>query len=343
MIKILETQNFLESIDKDSLLIDARSPAEYKESHIKNATNLYVLDNKQREEVGTLYKKSPFDAKMLGASLISQNIARYLQNELKDITPKTKIFIYCSRGGQRSGSFGIVLANIGFRVYKLKGGYKAYRHEVLNYLENFKQDNFFVLDGLTGSGKSELIKEFENSIDLEGLANHFGSSFGDINGEQPSQKQFQNSLYDELKRVESYKSVLIEGESKKIGKLHIPSKLYEKMLKAPRIWIDSPMEDRVQRIVKDYQNIDEDFFEKAISRIRPYIEKRYIFDIKKAFYREDLHKCAYLLLKNYYDKVYKHRGNYAVTIKYTTKEETKREIEEFISSYLMNRASAATL
>ncbi len=336
MVKILDIKNFLNDIDDNSILIDARSPAEFEESHIKGAINLYVLNNEQRKRVGTLYKKSPFDAKMLGAALISENVAKYLQNELKDTTPKTKIFIYCSRGGQRSGSFGIILANIGFRVYKLKGGYKAYRHEVLDYLDSFDFDNFFVLDGLTGCGKSELIKEFQNSIDLEQLANHFGSSFGDINGKQPSQKQFQNSLYDELKRTEHFSAVLIEGESKKIGKLHIPSHFYDKMLKAPRIRIDSSMEDRVKRIVKDYQNINEDFFEKAINRIKPYIEKRYIYDIKKAFYRKDLQKCAYLLLENYYDKVYRYRGNYAITIRYTTKEETKNKIEEFISSYLTN-------
>ncbi len=340
MLNILNINSFLQNIDKNSLLIDTRSPNEYKESHIKNAINLYVLDDKEREQVGTLYKRSPFDAKMLGASLISKNIALYLQNELKEFTPKTKIFIYCSKGGQRSGSLGMVLSNIGFRVYKLQGGYKSYRNHVLNHLDTFKYDNFVVLDGLTGTGKSDLIKEFENSIDLEKLANHYGSSFGAINGEQPSMKQFQNSIYHELKRVEKYNATIIEGESKKIGKLHIPTIFYKKIIKAPRIWIESPLSDRVQRIVRDYKKIDKEFFENSISKITPYIDKKYLSDIKNYFYKNDLYKCAEILLSKYYDKVYKYRGNYATVINYTTTEETVSEIKLFISEILMNGASA---
>jgi len=329
MINILEIKDFLDTMDDNSLLIDARSPAEFEESHIKNAINLYALDNEERKEVGTLYKKSPFKAKMLGASYISKNIGKYLQNELKDFTPKTKIFVYCSRGGQRSGSIATILDSIGFRVYKLKGGYKSYRNYVLNYLDNFEYDNFIVLDGLTGSGKTLIIKEFENSIDLEGLANHYGSSFGDINGNQPSQKQFQNSIFDKLQKVSRYDFVLLEGESKKIGKLHIPSFLYKKMLKSPRIWIKSPIEDRIKRILNDYKDIDETFFENAMQKIAPYIEKKYAKEIKKAFYGGDLYNCAKILLEKYYDKVYKHRGNYDAFIEFKDIKQVVADIKLF--------------
>jgi tRNA 2-selenouridine synthase len=77
------------------------------------------LDNEQRAKVGTIYKRvSAFDAKMLGASLISHNISKHLQGYLKNFRPDTKIFVYCSRGGQRSGSFATILSAIGFRVYR---------------------------------------------------------------------------------------------------------------------------------------------------------------------------------------------------------------------------------
>lgn len=329
MVNTFDIKDFLDGIDEDALLIDARSPAEFEESHIKNAINLYALDNKERKEVGTLYKKSPFDAKMLGASYISKNISKHLQNELKNYTPKTKIFVYCSRGGQRSGSIATILDSIGFRVYKLKGGYKSYRNHVLNYLDSFEYNNFIVLDGLTGSGKSLIIKEFENSIDLEGLANHYGSSFGAINGEQPSQKQFQNSLFHELQGVNKYDFTLLEGESKKIGKLHIPNFLYKKMLKAPRVWIESPIEDRVERILNDYKNVDKIFFENAMQKIAPYIEKKHAKEIKEAFYNDDLYNCAKILLEKYYDKVYKHRGNYDITIDFKDINQVVKDIKLF--------------
>jgi len=330
MIVELEVKEFLDKIrkSKDSLLIDARSPAEFKESHIKDAINLYSLDNNQRAEVGTLYKKSPFKAKMLGAALISANISRYLQNELKELTPKTELFIYCSRGGQRSGAFATILSAIGFRVYKLKGGYKSYRNFVVKYLDNFEYDNFIVLDGLTGSGKSEIIRELDNAIDLEALANHYGSSFGGVNGSQPSQKQFQNSLFDELERVKKYSVTFLEGESKKIGKLHIPSRLYDKMLNSPHVWIESPLEERAKRIVKDYQGIDTIFFEESLKKIKPYIYKEHLAKAREAFCMDDLYRCAYILLDKYYDRVYKRRGGYIVTIKHKETIKIVKKLQE---------------
>ena len=336
MINILEIDNFLSSIDDNSLLIDARTPDEYSESHIKDAINLYALTNKEREEVGTLYKKCAFDAKRLGASYIAKNVSYHLQNFLSTITPETKIFIYCARGGQRSGGIATILDSIGYRVYKLRGGYKSYRRYVLDYLESFKQDNFIVLDGLTGSGKSIILREFEKAIDLEKLANHLGSSFGAINGTQPSQKQFQNSIYDELQRTKDFDFVLVEGESKKIGKLHIPNHFYKKILKAPRIWIDSPIEDRVQRVLKEYEKIDEKFFEDAMQKISPYIEKKYALKAKKAFYSNNKKECVKILLQKYYDRVYKHRGNYDTIITYNDTKEVINKIEKFAKLAICN-------
>ena len=329
MINILEINDFLSSIDNNSLLIDARTPDEYNESHIKNAVNLYSLNNEERKEVGTLYKRCAFDAKRLGASYIAKNVSYHLQHYLLKITPKTKIFVYCSRGGQRSGGIATILDSIGYRVYKLRGGYKSYRQYVLNYLDNFKQDNFIILDGLTGSGKSIIIREFKNSIDLEKLANHFGSSFGAINGAQPSQKQFQNSIFDELQRTKDYDFVIVEGESKKIGKLHIPNHFYTKILKAPRIWIDSSIDDRVQRILKDYEKIDEKFFKEAMQKISSYIEKKYALQIKEAFYKNDKQICAKILLENYYDRVYKYRGNYDIKIQFKDIKQVVKDIKDF--------------
>ena len=332
MINTLNVNDFLNKIDSNSLLIDARSPDEYNESHMKNAINLYALTNEERKEVGTLYKKSAFDAKRLGASYIAKNVSFHLQHSLSAVTPKTKIFVYCARGGQRSGGIATILESIGYRVYKLEGGYKSYRHHVLAYLESFEQDNFIILDGLTGSGKSAILREFEQSIDLEKLANHLGSSFGAINGVQPSQKQFQNSIFDELQRTNKYDFVIVEGESKKIGKLHVPNHFYSKMLKSPRIWIDSPLHDRAQRILKDYEKIDEHFFEEAMQKISPYIEKKYALEAKKEFYDNNRTECAKILLEKYYDKVYKHRGNYDAIITFRDIDQVTQEIKNFAES-----------
>lgn len=83
---LVSAQEFLAESD---IIIDVRSPSEYALSHIPNALNLAVLNDVQRHRIGTLYKQNPFSAKMLGASLICENIARFLpQLESLQITPQ---------------------------------------------------------------------------------------------------------------------------------------------------------------------------------------------------------------------------------------------------------------
>lgn len=48
-------------------VVDCRSPSEYKEDHPPHAINLPVLNDEERAEIGTLYKKNKFEASRLGA------------------------------------------------------------------------------------------------------------------------------------------------------------------------------------------------------------------------------------------------------------------------------------
>src|SRR3569832_2864923 len=60
-------------------IIDVRSPGEFSEDHIPGAVYLPVLDDAERERVGTLYMQiSSFEAKQVGAALVSRNIAKHL-------------------------------------------------------------------------------------------------------------------------------------------------------------------------------------------------------------------------------------------------------------------------
>ena len=73
---ILKLDQFLKELDRFDLVIDVRSPAEFALDHIPGAVNYPVLNNEEREKIGTLYKQvSPFAAKKLGAALVSRNIA----------------------------------------------------------------------------------------------------------------------------------------------------------------------------------------------------------------------------------------------------------------------------
>ncbi len=180
-------------------IIDARAPAEFADDHLPGAISLPVLNDDERARVGTIYKQvNPFTAKKLGAALVSQNVAAHLLGSLANKPGGWRPLVYCWRGGQRSGSFALVLQQIGWRVEIINGGYKAWRALVIKELYDTPvRSPVVVLDGNTGSAKTEILNLLPTHglqvIDLEGLANHRGSLFGAL-GPQPSQRHLRVGL-----------------------------------------------------------------------------------------------------------------------------------------------------
>ncbi|TDI62097.1 MAG: tRNA 2-selenouridine(34) synthase MnmH, partial [Alphaproteobacteria bacterium] len=166
------------------MVIDVRSPSEYAEDHMPDALNVPVLSDQERAQVGTIYTQgSPFEARKIGAALVSRNIAQALEGPLKDQPSDFRPLIYCWRGGQRSAALATVLSQIGWRCTLLKGGYKSYRRHVVTALEDLPaQFDFICLSGLTGTGKTRLLRRMAargfQVLDLEALANHRGSLLG---------------------------------------------------------------------------------------------------------------------------------------------------------------------
>jgi tRNA 2-selenouridine synthase len=86
-------------------ILDARSPAEHALDHLPGARSAPALDDAQRIRVGTLYKQTgAFEAKRLGAALVSRNIADQLEGPLADRPRDWRPLVYCWRGGNRSGA-----------------------------------------------------------------------------------------------------------------------------------------------------------------------------------------------------------------------------------------------
>lgn len=306
MIQTIPIETFLESLDAYDLIIDARSPHEYSESRIPLSRNFYALNDDEHREVGTIYKQiSPFEARVKGASFVCLNAARHIHDIYPTFTPNSRIAIYCARGGMRSSSLGTILSNIGYRIDRVTGGYKAYRTFITRYLDNLPAMNFITLAGNTGCGKSDLLLELSNIIDLEGMANHYGSVFGDIHGRQPTQKEFQNQLTHALRALKPEKSAFIEAESKRIGKIMLPTPLYKQMESGFRIQITAPLEQRIERIMRMYDQMDEQFFKARMERISPYISREDKASSIIAFENGDLARVSEILLTQYYDKVYK--------------------------------------
>lgn len=293
---------------RNRFILDVRSPREYAYSHIPNALSFPVLNDKEYEEVGTLYRKNTFEAKRIGSMYICQNIANHLKNE-EIFHPRNKLILYCARGGQRSKSFWSILSSIGFDCERIEGGYKSYRNEVLNYFSTPPTQKFITLYGMTGCGKSELIEHCSSwSIDIEGLSKHYGSSFGDEANSflgQPTNSMFENELYEELQSKQGI--LLVEGESKRLGKIIIPTPFFEAYHNGVSVQVNSSFENRVKRTVKMYSSIKESDFLSCIEKIKPYIKKEYLEEILSSWNKGDYESVAGILLEKYYDKVYRQK------------------------------------
>ena len=240
-------------------VIDVRSPGEFAEDHIPGAINLPVLSDAERVRVGTLYKQlSSFEAKKVGAALVSRNIAQHLEGHLAGKPKSYRPLVYCWRGGSRSGSLTHILQKIGFGAVQLDGGYKAFRRHVVSALVSLpSQLTYRVVCGTTGSGKSRLLQALEYAgaqvLDLEALAAHRGSLLGALPDQpQPPQKCFESAIWSALTCFNPARPVFVESESKKIGALRVPEALITAMRSSPCVRLEVPLAARVKLLTEDY-------------------------------------------------------------------------------------------
>jgi tRNA 2-selenouridine synthase len=258
--EILTIDDVLARLGEFDTIIDARTPAEFALDHLPDAINCPVLDDGQRIVVGTLYKEAgPFEAKKVGAPMVAKNIAHHIDTLWHDKPRDWKPLVYCWRGGNRSGSMAHILAKIGWPVVQLEGGYKAFRNRVNADLEQAPPLDFRVICGTTGSGKTRLLDTLESIgaqvLDLEQLAAHRGSVLGNLPCQpQPTQKAFETSIWDRLRRFDPTQPVYVESESKKVGSLRVPGALMERMRASPCIALQVQRQHRVQLLIEDYQH-----------------------------------------------------------------------------------------
>lgn len=242
-------------------VIDARSPGEFAEDHIPGAINLPVLDDAERAQVGTLYAQaSPFEAKKVGAALVSRNIARHLDAHFADKPKQYRPLVYCWRGGNRSGSLAHVLRSIGWPAAQLEGGYKSFRKAVMAELATLPETlHLVVVCGRTGSGKSRFLQVLREAggqvLDLEDLAAHKGSVLGGLpDRPQPGQKFFESLIWQQLHGFDPARPVFVESESKKIGRLHTPDALLARMRGGECLTLEADTPVRVALLKEEYEH-----------------------------------------------------------------------------------------
>lgn len=292
-------------------ILDVRSPAEFTQAHIPGAISFPLFNDEQRKIVGTTYKQISREmAIKVGLDFFGPAMRGFVERaEAIATEAKTKtLFVHCWRGGMRSGAMAWLLNLYGFEVVLLKGGYKAYRNWVLGQLAN--PQNFLVLGGYTGSGKTRILKQLaqngEAVIDLESLANHKGSAFGHLGmDEQPSVEMFENQLATKLfqEQQNGARWIWLEAESQRIGNVNMPNSFFEQMKNSPVLFLDIPFEQRLKTILAEYGKFEKEALVQAVMRIRKRLGG---LETKTciSFLLEDNVEEAFAILLRYYDKWY---------------------------------------
>lgn len=315
----------MRQLSPEARYLDVRSEGEFSAGSVPGSTNLPILTNAQRIEVGTCYSKRGRQAAIeLGESLVSGGMkAERTLSWVQYARKHPNAMICCARGGMRSEYAQRWLRECGIELERVPGGYKALRNLCLDVLASYPAKlSPMLLGGRTGSGKTELLLEYEQVIDLEGLANHRGSAFGAAETPQPSQATMENHLAQKLTGFSTGQGVLLEDESRAIGSRSIPPFLYEAMGTAPIVVLELDRETRAERIFDEY-------IDKALDSSTPKaLHQRYSDSLRRIRKRlgglnhdkiaaqldnafaGDSHE-AHLewigsLLQNYYDPLYDH-------------------------------------
>jgi len=331
------SNNYREIFLSDAPMIDLRAPSEFEQGAFPSSINLPLMDDEQRRLVGICYKSEGKEKAIeLGHNLVQGELKKAHIAGWKQFAKSNPAngYFYCFRGGLRSKTSQQWLAESGIDYPLIEGGYKALRRYLIDQTEELCESvNISIITGLTGSAKTKLINRIDSSIDLEGLANHRGSSFGKNVTPQPSQISFENSLAIQLMKHKNagHAQLYLEDESRLIGSRALPLVLKDQMDKSPLILIEESFEYRLEQIFEDYvvgmlaqfYQVDNDnsvelyanYLFESTNRIKKRLGGQGLkdmhqlisqaIDTQKKTGELDQHKnwISYLL-KNYYDAMY---------------------------------------
>jgi len=253
-----EIDNYLELFTGDIPLIDVRAPIEFNLGAFPFASNLPLMSDEERHLIGICYKKhGQQQAIELGKQLVRGDIKDSRVNSWEEFTKAhPQGALYCFRGGLRSKITQQWIYEQTNIVYpRIKGGYKALRHFLLEQLTVAAQEiKPVIIGGRTGVGKTLLLYRLQQQIDLEKIYAHRGSAFGKHVYPQPSQIDVENQLSIALLKFvhNNIKNLALEDEAANIGSRQIPKELFSKMQLAPLIVLEASIDARVNNVYNEY-------------------------------------------------------------------------------------------
>lgn len=337
----MEEITYRESLElPDRLYIDVRSPGEFLLDSIPGSINLPIFDDRERSEIGTIYRITGKDEAIIkGTEIVGHKLSEIVSRIMQ--YRDRNIIILCFRGGMRSTTVASLAGNLGIRVWKLKNGYRGYRSHVTESLASADgTPEFIILQGLTGTGKTEIIRKIQNSIDLEGMAGHRSSLFGSMGLVPNTQKKFESLLAHRISELQGAPWAVIEGESKKLGNLHIPAPFFEKMCRSGVILVRASMERRVSIIVDEYtRDLDRDQVLGIVRSLKSKLGSALVETLLSLFHDNNLREFTRILLEHYYDPLYRHKLDTMEFISVVDNENTDESVAK-IEAFLEERYRA---
>ncbi len=306
-MKKTEIRQFLH-LAENIPVIDVRSPLEFKSGHIPGALNIPLFTDEERSIVGTKYKKEGRIPAILEGIRQSGPAMHGKLEQALEAAKDSSLLVHCWRGGMRSEAMAWLFSLAGIRAEVLEGGYKAYRHYVLESLGVKK--NMIVLSGMTGSSKTHILRFMKEKghqvIDLEKIACHKGSAFGALGQPpQPTTEQFANDLHIEWNRIDSDSPVWVEDESRNIGTVFMPEDFFDNMQKARTIVLMMDIKTRMPRLMQEYAEYPAELLKESVTRISKRLGGDNTRDAIQAIETGDIEKAIGITLR-YYDKTYQH-------------------------------------
>jgi tRNA 2-selenouridine synthase len=333
--KKLNISEFLK-LSSEIPVVDVRSPGEFKTGHIPGAYNIPLFDDKEREAVGIKYKNEGRSKAILtGLQMTGPSMHLKLEEGLK-LAKENKLLVHCWRGGMRSEAMAWLFSLGDVKTHILEGGYKSYRHHVLEKLS--EKHRYIVLGGLTGSGKTEILNRLKTTghqvIDLEKIACHKGSAFGSLGQPgQPTSEHFANLLAGELEKTDKSKPIWLEDESKNIGTVFMPDQFFFNLREAPVIAIIMEAETRLPRLMKEYSAYPAEELIISINKIARRLGGEVTKEAIKKVEESDIAGAIEIVLR-YYDKTYmfglKKRPEESVRFIYTETDDIESNVSKVL-------------
>lgn len=336
------------------VLVDVRSEGEYAEDTIGGAVNLPIFNNAERARIGTIYtQESPNAARKLGLQLVSPKLPGIVEKAIK-LGQQGPLVFFCWRGGMRSKAVATVLDLMGIPVYRLQGGYKAYRRRVVEFFQKALPFHVVVLRGNTGTGKTELLAKLRQkgypAIDLEKFANNRGSVFGAVGlGNPPSQKAFESMLYEEIRTVSIFPYLVVECESKRIGRVTLPDSFYQAMQKGTQVLIYDTVENRVRRLVQEYTDFPDAAGQiaQALDRLVKTLGRSKVEEYRSLLENRCFADFTERLLCEYYDPLYRYpnlpSAEYDLCLSHENPQETLRGLENYLDERVVTKWGGSPL